>query len=63
MGRAEVAGSNTETIRESTYADGQTRHGINPDNVHRRSSVAYDDPGAEAYRRDLGNTPHPDAKR
>jgi hypothetical protein len=56
MGRAEVAGSNTETIRESTYADGQARHGINPDNVHTTArSARYKD--GEQHRADLRGEP------
>ncbi len=57
LGRAEVAGGRTETIQESKYPDGQTRHGINMANVHGRDRHRYKD--GEAYRASQRSSPYP----
>jgi hypothetical protein len=63
LGRAEVAGSHSETIGESKYPDGQTRHGVNLANVHTSArDQHYGHKGQEAHRRSLGSQPHPDKR-
>jgi hypothetical protein len=52
MGRAEVAGSHSETIQESKYGDGQTRHGTDPINAHTSARTQRHRDG-EAYRAGL----------
>jgi hypothetical protein len=58
MGHAEIAGGHVETILSGKYADGQDRHGINPDNVHRTAGAQTYADGA-AYRAEHRSAPYP----
>jgi hypothetical protein len=58
-----MPGMHSEMIQESHYADGQVRHGTNPDNIHRTARTDhYASETQQAHRRSLGGTAHPDSK-
>jgi hypothetical protein len=51
MGKSLVAGGTSEVIGESQYPNGDTRHGINPANVHTSArDQHYTHPDGVAHR-------------